>query len=254
MGYCPVQEGQCPLYHVMTADIRWFRERLGSASLPWPVIVVAAAATAVILLASRATTAQAAELSPSPAPHAELASGTAGLLPTVNGLTTELPLRHDLHAARDTTRAFVRAVVQRTVDPVQQVAATAAQVVADLTAAAPPPPHGTAPGAPLPGFQRRVRTTAGLGLSGAFTPLSFPRAAGFSLAAGQLPSAPGPLGPDPLGPSPAAVSAVPGLTALGSALGIAGGLSVLLLTARGHPGPPVRMEPADLRLLVERPG
>ena len=237
----------------MIASICRYRERLRSASLPWPVLAAVAAAAAAVLLASRATPAEAADLGPLPVPPAAQAAHSVGLPSIVNDAATKV-LPHQI------VRALVPPAVQQTVDSaIEPVTAPATQVAAALTGDQLTPilaSLGRAQAAGTPAPERFVRGPVEP-VSGA-AQLPSLQASAVDLRSsppiGPLPDLPGPANPGSPGLPPAAISAIAGAAALGSALGIVGGLLILLSTARGQPGPPVPLVQADLRLLVERPG
>ena len=242
----------------MIASICRYRERLRSASLPWPVLAAVAAAAAAVLLASRATPAEAADLGPLPMPPAAQAAHSVGLPSIVNDAAAKVSPRQAVRATRDAARALVPPVVRQTAGSVTEpVTTTATQAASSLTG----DPLAALTLRPLlgggqPAPERFVRGPVEP-VSGA-AQLPSMQASAVDLRSsppiGPLPDLPGPANPGSPGLPPAAISAIAGAAALGSALGIVGGLLILLSTARGQPGPPVPLVQADLRLLVERPG
>src|SRR2546423_11969545 len=114
----------------MTTDIHWFRERLGSASVPWPVLVAAGPAAVAILLASRTTTAEAAGLgvpTATPAPHAQ----TLGVVSTVSD--TVRGVLHGQNARLAPARTVVRPVVHQVVEPVTTVTRVIDPTIGDMS-------------------------------------------------------------------------------------------------------------------------
>jgi len=219
--------------------------------VPWPVLAAVAGAAAAILLASRATTAQAADLGLSPVPPAAQAAHSVELPSIVNDAAAKVP-------ARQTARALVPPAVHQTVDSLAEpVTATVTQAAPDLTREVLAPLSlGPARGATASAPEQLVRGPVEPVSGAAHLPSIQASAVDLrpSPALGPLPDLPGPANPGSPGLPPAAISAVAGAAALGSALGTVGGLLILLSAARGQPDPPVPLVQADLRLLVERPG